>query len=350
VYKRYINYDFKSLIKKISMQAKISLTCICLLFAYISISQNRVVISDENESTPHPSSVLELISGDKGFLLPRMETEQRSSINDPAEALLIFNKEINCFEIYVESEWHEVWCHGDEPEESFECGEDYNYDGYDYATVKIGDQCWFAENLNVGTRIDSRDASNNPVHQGTSCEDIEKYCQDEDETNCDFYGGLYQWNQAMCGETTEGAQGICPDGWRIPSDDDWKVLEIYAGMDPDEADEEDWRGTDEGAKLKSCRQVNSPLGGECATDDHPRWNSSGSHWGLDEFGFAVLPGGMRHSNGALITLGGSADFWTSTESGNTTYDRTFFNINSDINRKSNNNKSFGYSVRCLKNN
>ncbi|MCK5838660.1 MAG: hypothetical protein KAG99_02370, partial [Bacteroidales bacterium] len=86
------------------------------------------------------------------------------------------------------------------------------YEGQTYSIVAIGTQCWMAENLNVGTRIDGVDEqTDNPT--------LEKYCYNDLESNCDIYGGLYQWNEMMQYVTTEGAQGICPSGWHIPTDE-----------------------------------------------------------------------------------------------------------------------------------
>jgi len=69
------------------------------------------------------------------------------------------------------------------------CGNPFtdSRDGKTYNTVQIGDQCWFKENLNVGTRI-------NGVQEQTDNSVIEKYCYADLESNCDIYGGLYQWH------------------------------------------------------------------------------------------------------------------------------------------------------------
>jgi len=93
------------------------------------------------------------------------------------------------------------------------------YEGKTYHTAQIGTQCWLKENLNVGTFISSRileDASNNGI--------IEKYCYGNLLNNCDVYGGLYQWGEAMKYSTTEGEQGICPSGWHITNT--WRVQNI----------------------------------------------------------------------------------------------------------------------------
>lgn len=92
----------------------------------------------------------------------------------------------------------------------FVCGQDIIYEGKTYGTVLIGTQCWMKENLNVGTMIQGNsNQSNNGVK--------EKYCYNNDTANCSIYGGLYQWNEAMQYVTTEGARGICPEGWHVPT-------------------------------------------------------------------------------------------------------------------------------------
>lgn len=100
------------------------------------------------------------------------------------------------------------------------CPTSVSHGGESYSTVTIYNQCWLARNLNIGTQIlSSASAANN----GT----VEKYCYSDSSANCDTDGGLYQWDEAMGYSTTEGAQGICPSGWRIPKDSDWYALESY---------------------------------------------------------------------------------------------------------------------------
>lgn len=109
-------------------------------------------------------------------------------------------------------------------------------------TIKLGNQVWMKYNLNVGTMINTiQDQSNNAV--------IEKHCYDNDLNNCDIYGGLYQWDEMMQYSITESTQGICPNSFHVPSDTEWKTLEIFLGMDPIEADKEGNRGTDQGAQM-----------------------------------------------------------------------------------------------------
>ena len=82
-----------------------------------------------------------------------------------------------------------------------------------------------AKNLNVGTQIFS---GQNPSNNGT----IEKYCYSNDTDNCDLYGALYNWKEAMNYTTTPGIQGICPEGWRIPTTIEWQNLNNFASPDP----------------------------------------------------------------------------------------------------------------------
>jgi len=87
------------------------------------------------------------------------------------------------------------------------------YAGKTYNTVYIKDRCWLKENLDVGTMIIGNDTSIKQTDNKT----IEKYCYDNNPANCEIYGGLYQWDEAMKYVNNEGAQGICPNGWHIPT-------------------------------------------------------------------------------------------------------------------------------------
>jgi uncharacterized protein (TIGR02145 family) len=174
-------------------------------------------------------------------------------------------------------------------------------DGNVYNTVLIGDQCWMKENLNT-----TRDAAGN---------NITRYCYDNNTTNCDLYGGLYTWHTVMNGagsssNNPSGVQGICPTGWHVPSDAEWTQLVDYV-VAQGFSNSNVTNGA--GNALKSCRQVNSPLGGECNTSEHPRWNSHSTHHGFDEFGFSGLPGGARGLDGNFDDFGYNGYWWSCTE-------------------------------------
>lgn len=98
---------------------------------------------------------------------------------------------------------------------SLETGQVRDVDGNVYRTVKIGDQWWMAENLRV-----TRDPRGDP---------IPSYFYDDDQAQYGRYGRLYTWDAAMNGSDTENARGISPDGWHIPSEEDWDELVRHLG-------------------------------------------------------------------------------------------------------------------------
>ena len=101
-------------------------------------------------------------------------------------------------------------------------------DGQKYPTIQIGNQCWMAKNMNVGEWVKIRDVQ---THRKAG---IQKFAYGDQQANNEVYGGLYTWWEAMFGESTSGIkyvegswteiQGICPDGWHIPSEAEWNML------------------------------------------------------------------------------------------------------------------------------
>jgi uncharacterized protein (TIGR02145 family) len=225
-------------------------------------------------------------------------------------------------------------------EEIFTCGDPFTdpRDEQIYNTVQISDQCWMAENLNIGEMIN---ASNNQTNNSV----IEKYCYNNDPANCETYGGLYQWNEMMEYTTTQGVQGICPVGWHIPTDEEWTHLIDYVVDQGYPNIWDDPNGT--GNALKSCRQVNSPLGGNCATNEHPRWDQNSTHHGFDVFGFSSLPGGFY--NGDSFNSMGSHGFWWSSSEGSSAdaWRRLMGYSYGNVYRNASN-KTYGFSVRCVR--
>ena len=94
-----------------------------------------------------------------------------------------------------------------------------NYGGSTYRTVQIGSQCWLSENLNVGSMVKS---GSGQINNNT----IEKYCYNDQTANCQKYGALYHWSEAMQYDTSEGSKGICPAGWHVPTLADITKLEL----------------------------------------------------------------------------------------------------------------------------
>lgn len=221
----------------------------------------------------------------------------------------------------------EVWNFTTLPEPEWQCGDVLidARDGQEYTTVQIGEQCWMAENLNIGTQING---SSVQLNNGT----IEKYCYHNEETNCDLFGGLYQWNEVMDYSPIEGVQGICPDGWHLPTDDEWCVLEQE--VDPTITCSSTWyRGVDGGGMLKDSGTTH--------------WNSPNTG-ATNSSGFTALPGGNHYSNGLYGGLGDFGVWWSSSEYGSiTAWARNLGNNSAQVLR-SWSDKPSGLSIRCLK--
>ncbi len=159
-------------------------------------------------------------------------------------------------------------------------------DGQTYRFVSIGNQTWMAENLNVDAK--------------------KSWCYDNDDEKCVSYGRLYTWKEAKI---------ACPEGWHLPSWNEFIVLLDEIGENAAE-------------KLKSAEG----------------W---GGHGGKDSYGFSALPAGHYSSNFKEFSyLGDYTYFWSSTEV-NSGY-AYFLTLNGNIARVGSYNKTDGYSVRCLK--
>ena len=182
------------------------------------------------------------------------------------------------------------------------------YSGKTYNTVQVGAQCWLRENLDVGTRIDgTEDQTNNG--------NIEKYCFDDSPSNCNAYGGLYQWDEAMQYLSAQGAPGICPPGWHLPTLAEFEALGSAVGSD--------------GNALKAIGQ------------------GTGGGAGTNTSGFSALLAGNRYDNGSFSSLG-FGFFWSSMQydAGSAYY---LLLVDEDAGIRSNSHgKAAGFSVRCLK--
>lgn len=210
-----------------------------------------------------------------------------------------------------------------------------NRDGHVYKTVVIGTQTWMAENLNYAyTGV--------PYNYSDSTSDSTSWCYDNKPDNCTKYGRLYTWaaaidsvalakdtaNPQTCGFGADKCvlptvvRGVCPEGWRLPSDDEWKALITAVGK------------TDiAGKMLKSADGWND--------------NKESSGNGLDAYGFSALPAGSRGYDGKYNNAGDIALFWSASEHSGLAgfldlyYDFNFANLLTGP-------KYSAHSVRCLK--
>jgi uncharacterized protein (TIGR02145 family) len=193
------------------------------------------------------------------------------------------------------------------------------YEGQTYTTVQIGAQCWFRENLSVGTMINS--SQGGPLQ--TDNDIIEKYCYGNNAINCEEYGGLYEWKEAMQYVTEEGAQGICPPGWHIPADGEWEILvDLYGGSEV--------------------------AAGSLKEAGYEHWNPPNTD-ATNISGFTGLPGGLRSRFvGSFSQINEVGYFWSSTPTGsNNSWTRDLW-YNYPLVERVNLEHDFGISIRCIK--
>jgi uncharacterized protein (TIGR02145 family) len=210
--------------------------------------------------------------------------------------------------------------------DDFNCGNTFPYGGKDYNTVQIGTQCWMAENLNVGTMIIGTGSQ-------TNNSTIEKYCYNNSEDTCDTYGGMYQWEEMMQYVSTEGTQGICPNGWHIPTDAEWCTLENYVDDDTVECSTIGWRGGKAGSNLKEAGTVH--------------WQSP-NNGATNSSGFTALPGGFRKTDGSFSYMKQYNVFWTSNSDGTSNGFCRELDYSKEETGRASYPQGYGFYVRCIK--
>lgn len=169
-----------------------------------------------------------------------------------------------------------------------------------YEVVQIGNQCWMAENLRYNAS-GSWFNNNNPNTR---------------------YGRLYDWATIMNGDSSStlnpsNVQGICPNGWHLPSDAEFTELENAIG------------GSNIGTRMKSTTG----------------WNSNGNGTNTTEFN--ALPTGSENAT-IFVSLGDFANFWSATEFSATRAYLRYFSFSSTDMNNADDEKSFGMGCRCVK--
>ncbi|HPT08495.1 MAG TPA: FISUMP domain-containing protein [bacterium] len=259
------------------------------------------------------------------------------------------------------------------------CGQTCSYEGINYSTVQIDNQCWFAKNLNIGTKISyscltgqlmemewSYGGETGSYYKCCTPEDkatdtlegdfyeycnveyelvsqsdnsiIEKHCYDDNDSNCNIYGGLYEWDEAMQYSTSQKAQGICPSGWHIPSYSEWTALTNYLSTSS-----QYWCGGDYSQTGKSLANTS---GWTSTTTVCYVGNDQSSN---NTTGFSALPAGSRNPDGSFYEIGDAVYFWSSTIDDTNIFSSFLYYgyANVNIGGVSNNNPGISLSVRCL---
>ncbi len=200
-------------------------------------------------------------------------------------------------------------------------------DGNVYKTVQIGNQLWMAENLRTtkfsnGKPIPKTNDKANwkGLMSGGVC------FYDDQSANGKTYGALYNWHAVR-------AQKLCPTGWHVPSDGEWDTLAIALG------------GTKIGATHREEIEL-LDIGGKLKADT-TLWQNPNTG-ATNETGFSALPGGYRTSGGAYDLKGSFGYWWSSSISNSYGSFCRFMNYNTSSFYKINLSKTYGFSVRCIK--
>lgn len=192
--------------------------------------------------------------------------------------------------------------------------------GNTYQTVQIGGQIWLAENLRTTTFQDGT-----KVNTG--------FIPDDDEKNLLPYGRLYDWHDVV------DERNICPPGWRVASDNDWKALERAIGIAEPEVNKEGWRGQNDIAITLKAHQPNTVF---------KEFDQSQ----VNKYQFSARPAGVKLANWYL-TQGMYSEFWTSSAAKKEAYARTlaysWWNSHKGEIRRTTLKKSYMLSIRCVKN-
>ena len=213
-------------------------------------------------------------------------------------------------------------------------------DGNMYSTVQIGDQCWMRSNLRATHYADGTAI---PIGNNSSNTDPYYYDYSNQRFTLRERGYLYNWPAAMHGAASSNTvpsnvQGICPDGWHLPSDAEWTNLENYV-----KSQSQYWCG---GNSSNIAKAIASTYGWKY-------YNTDGCYPGTDTAtnnatGFGAIPAGLFHNGGYYGACYELCGLWSATQYGATTaYYRGFRYSSYNIGR-TNEEKCKGYSVRCLK--
>ncbi len=201
---------------------------------------------------------------------------------------------------------------------AWQCGDPLQYQGYDYETVHIGEQCWFAENLRAENYQNGE-----TIPAGLSDVEWANTVFGAVTLYASTYGRLYNWY------AVDDFRGLCPPGWHVPTDSEWMTTEIALGMTETEVIEEGVRGTNQGTQMKT---------------DYG-WYSGGN--GTNSSGFSGLPGGARLAAGNYANVGSLGYWWSSSTIGGLAWKRVLFYSNEGVFRTGTDHKE-GSSIRCIK--
>ncbi len=292
------------------------LTILFFLFVFHFKSFTQVGIGT---TTPNSSSILDLVSTNKGFLPPRMTTAQRNLINAPVAGMMIFNTDSFCIEICRGEVWFDICSKKSSaipaiilPSVTI-CNKDWTTNNLDVSTYRNGDA--------IPQVTDSAQWAN--LTTGAWC-----WYNNDSATYAAIYGKLYNWY------AINDSRGLAPIGWHIPTDAEWNSLATC--LDPSSD-----------TTCLDCGQ--SSIAGGAMKDTGTTYWLSPNTGATNTSKFRGLPGGLRFDYGSFSNVGEMAAWWSS--SSTQPYKALYHFLsyyNSSLGRNSfgwNN----GFSVRCVKN-
>ncbi len=216
-----------------------------------------------------------------------------------------------------------------------------DYDGNVYNTVQLGNQCWMKENMRT---THYSDGTSIPMGlYGSGSLDIGYRYNPNNDSDTAVYGYLYNWKALMRDSQTSnavpsGVQGICPQGWHVPSDEEWTLLTDYVSS------QMEYQCENHSAE---ARALASSFGWNNSTNLCTVGNNQNNN---NTTGFSAFPAGRY--DGILVEYGSHAHFWTATEkNNNSAFDRYIYFDFENVSRHNNGNgsgKNSGFSVRCLR--
>jgi len=197
-------------------------------------------------------------------------------------------------------------------------------DGNTYSAVKIGEQVWMAENLRV-----TKDRDGKEIALGSEPSSVTpyRYCPDNQPSNVEKYGYLYNW---------AAAKKVCPQGWHLPTDEEWTQLTDYVSSQSQYVCGDDKNNIAKAlASMEGWESVSEP----CAVGNNPSSNNA--------TGFGALPAGYYHVNYGYF--GYAVHFWSALENdSNNAWYRYLHNYYAVVFRCDNCGKDRGFSVRCVR--
>ena len=213
-----------------------------------------------------------------------------------------------------------------------------------YNTVQLGNQCWMKENLRTTRYADGTAILMGP---GLSTTVPYRYAPDNETNNVAFYGYLYNWAAVMHGANSSsnnpsGVQGICPNGWHVPSDAEWAQLITYVSSQSQYfCNNNSNRIAKALASTTGWNSDSSP----CAVGNNQSTNNA--------TGFSAMPAGYCHGEygeNNYFSFGGSTSFWCATSSPVHNDMANYYGLNYFENYVIGNytEKIDGISVRCVR--